>query len=183
MSIMNMDSNVNIEMKTRIDKLEPIRQYLFDLGAVYIGEDQQVDTYFKVPTGRLKIREGTIENCIVHYVRPDLQGPKRCDYSILKYTPNDPNLGTLKNILNDSLSILIVVKKMRQIYYLGNVKFHLDEVTGLGSFFEIEVIAADNSVESEMRKICETHLEMLGIDTTYLESGSYSDMLLAKENL
>ena len=36
------------------------------------------------------------------------------------------------------MGIKAIVKKKREIYYIRNVKFHIDEVPGLGSFAEIE---------------------------------------------
>ncbi len=38
-----------------------MRNYLLTHGADYKGTDRQTDTYFNVPNGRLKLREGNIE--------------------------------------------------------------------------------------------------------------------------
>lgn len=35
---------------------------------------------------------------------------------------------------------LVVVDKMREIYFIDNVKFYFDKVEGFGIFVEIEVI-------------------------------------------
>ncbi|MHB1922872.1 MAG: hypothetical protein ACYCOO_11625 [Chitinophagaceae bacterium] len=42
--------------------------------------------------------------------------------------------------MGTSLGILNGVKKERGIYYLENIKFHLDNGDGLGNFLKIEAI-------------------------------------------
>ena len=53
---------INIEIKARCEDQGVIRQVLQEKQADYKGIDHQVDTYFIVPNGRLKLRQGTIEN-------------------------------------------------------------------------------------------------------------------------
>ena len=69
----------NIEVKARCAEFERIESRLTELGAGPAGTFHQTDTYFRVPRGRLKLREGTVESCLVFYVRPDETGPRRCD--------------------------------------------------------------------------------------------------------
>ncbi len=59
-----------VEIKARCDDHDRIRSFLTSRRAVFRGTDRQVDTYFKVNHGRLKLREGTIENFLVCYDRP-----------------------------------------------------------------------------------------------------------------
>jgi len=71
-----------------------------------------------------------------------------------------------------------VVKKKREIYFIGNVKFHIDEVESLGNFVEIEAsdLYADIA-KDELQKQCEFYLKELRIKTEDLVSVSYSDMM------
>lgn len=39
------------------------------IGATYVGLDIQTDHYFQTKKGKLKWRQGTIENLITHYER------------------------------------------------------------------------------------------------------------------
>lgn len=75
----------------------------------------------------------------------------------------------------------VVVKKKREIWYIKNVKFHLDEVPGLGHFVEIEAgnILADLSKEA-LQNQCEFYVRVFGIGEGDLISNSYSDMLLSQ---
>jgi len=79
--------------------------------------------------------------------------------------------------------VKVIVKKKREIYYIGNVKFHIDEVPGLGSFVEIEAgnILADLS-QQELNAQCDFYMKELAIAQRDLVEISYSDMLLEKAN-
>lgn len=173
-----MSQNLNFEIKARTFAHDSIREFLNTHKAVFKGIDHQIDTYFPVKHGRLKIREGNIENCIVHYNRINESGPRRCEYSIIKFKPDDPVLRSFKDILISTMGILTVVDKKREIYFLDNAKFHLDTVMGIGKFFEIEVINTGEVDETVLQKQCEEYLKKLGIKSEQLVKESYSDIML-----
>jgi len=173
-------TNTNIEIKARINNTADIRAFLENNQAEFTGLDHQIDTYFNASIGRLKIREGDIEACIVQYNRPDNTGPKRCDYTIEKFTPGDPFLKRMKLILSNSLGILAIVDKYREIYFIGNIKFHLDRVEGLGEYFEIEAIGDEKHSDHDLRSQCDYYLSRLGITDDQLVRESYSDLVLKK---
>ena len=52
---------------------QQVRAALKRLDARFIGTDHQVDTYFRVPSGRLKVREGRIENALIFYRRSNVR--------------------------------------------------------------------------------------------------------------
>jgi predicted adenylyl cyclase CyaB len=165
---------VNIEIKARCDKPEKIRSILRSNKAKYRGKDHQVDTYFKVANGRLKLREGSIENYLIYYQRENKEGPKQSDITLYKTSPGS----SLKDILAGSLGILVVVDKQREIYFIDNVKFHIDQVKGLGSYLEIEAIDEDGSIgKKQLLQQCKRCVRMLGIKEKDLISNSYSDLL------
>ncbi|MEM1128423.1 MAG: class IV adenylate cyclase [Bacteroidota bacterium] len=171
-------SFLNIEIKARCADLALPRRVLRARGARFVGEDHQVDTYFKVPSGRLKLREGTVERALIYYQRPDQPGPKPSEV-VLHPRPAP----TLKLVLEAALDPLVVVDKYREIYYLGNVKIHLDRVTDLGLFVEVEAIDGAGTRDVErLRRQCEDLLEALGVREGDLESASYSDLLLAQSS-
>ena len=123
------------------------------------------------------MREGNIENFLVFYEREDKEGPKQSDVILLKSDPNS----SLKEILLTSLGTLVVVDRQREIYFIENVKFHIDTVKNLGTFMEIEAIDSDGSFGKEkLLEQCESHLKLFGIPKDDLISVSYSDLLLQK---
>ncbi len=164
--------HVNIEIKARCRDGDKIRAILRSRGAHFAGTDHQIDTYFRVPDGRLKLREGNIENALIFYHRPDEKGPKRSDVVMAPATPGSP----LKEVLTGALGVAVIVDKRREIYFLENVKFHLDQVHGLGSFVEIEAIGADENRDELLRQ-CQAYVELFEISPQDLVEASYSDLL------
>ncbi len=171
-------SQLNIEIKAICNDTENIRKILHDKGADFKGIDHQIDTYFQVPNGRLKLREGNIEYSLVYYDREDISGPKRSD--VVYYHPNK-NV-PVKELLVKALGKLITVEKKREIYYIENIKFHIDEVEELGSFVEIEAIDETGIISAEqLYRQCTEYLKLFKIKKSDLLKNSYSDMLLEKE--
>ena len=85
----------------------------------------------------------------------------------------------MKEILTASLGVLVTVKKQREIYFIGNVKFHLDRVDRLGTFVEIEAIDQDGTIgQDQLLAQCRTFLELFEISQEDLVAVSYSDLLL-----
>ena len=171
-------SRLNIEIKARTSGHTRIRTYLKDHNADFKGLDHQIDTYFSVTQGRLKIREGNVESCLVYYERDDRPGPKPCRYHIVQFKPGTPEAARIKELLAVSIGILCVVDKKREIYFIDQVKFHLDTVEKLGTFFEIEAIDTRGIGEETLRKHCGKYLSEIGIGEEQLVSVSYSDMIL-----
>ena len=170
---------INFELKARCMDLLPCEKKLRQLNPVFTGEDIQTDTYFNVPQGRLKLREGNIENNLIFYQRDNQSGPKGSHFHLSK-TPDPPGLRTL---LSACLGVKISVRKKREIYYIKNVKFHIDVVEGLGSFIEIEagnVLA--NLSEDELSQQCHFYMKELEIKQEDLITNSYSDMLYQLTN-
>lgn len=167
----------NIEIKARCANQEAIRVYLKSHGADFKGTDHQIDTYFTVPNGRLKLREGGIENALIYYDRPNRQGPKQADGALYSSEPGS----SLKDVLTKALGIKVIVDKRREIYFISNVKFHVDTVEGLGNFVEIEAIDTDGSLGvEELNEQCQKYLKELAINDSDLISVSYSDLLLQR---
>ena len=170
---------LNVEIKAKSINAEKIRNWLIQHNADFKGTDLQTDTYFNVANGRLKLREGNIENNLIYYERNNQAGPKSSDFILTKI----PEADKLKESLSKANGIKTVVRKKREIYYISNVKFHIDEVEGLGSFVEIEAgnILAELSKE-ELQKQCEFYMDQFQIEEIDLIEVSYSDMLLSKKD-
>jgi adenylate cyclase class 2 len=168
---------LNVEIKSRCADPAYVREYLKKHDAEFKGTDHQTDTYFNVSNGRLKLREGNIENNLIYYERADQAGPKNSKFNLVKI---DDAAG-IKEVLTQSIGVKVVVKKMREIYYIRNVKFHIDEVPGLGSFIEIEAgnILA-NLTQEELKEQCDFYMKEFRIVDADLINVSYSDMLYEK---
>lgn len=170
---------ISFEIKARCPNPDRIRELLKSRNASSQGEDRQVDTYFKVQRGRLKLRKRNIENSLIFYERQDIEGPRKSEIILIK----DPS-PSLKDILSKALGILVVVDKEREIYFVDNVKFNLDTVQGVGTFAEIEAFNENASKEeSRLFEQCRFYLDLFGIPREDLVSDSYSDLLLKQRGM
>lgn len=167
-----------VELKARVGDHELLRKKLAALGAEHVGTFHQSDLYFRVPEGRLKLREvkdsSTVE--LIYYEREDIAGPKSDDAFILRVQEPEE----LKKILKKILVPLIVVDKVRDVYRYRGIQIHLDTVKKLGKFIEFEKQTGDNTEAIEKDRLTlQKLMETLEIDPANLETLSYSDLIQA----
>jgi adenylate cyclase len=164
----------NIEIKARIGSVEallPQVRIIADQGPWEIRQD---DTYFACRGGgRLKLRTGA-ENAgeLIYYRRDDQGAPKESFY--LRFPSSDP--ASLRELLTQALGQIGRIEKLRTLFLRGRTRIHLDKVTGLGDFLELEVVLAEH--ESSADGIAEANelLMQLGVDSSQLIEGSYLDL-------
>jgi adenylate cyclase, class 2 len=171
--------HVNFEFKARHNDIAAAEKSLKEHNPLFVGEDHQVDTYFNVPNGRLKLREGTIEQALIFYRRSNVAGAKQSDVTLYQHKAD----AALKQVLTQSLGIKTVVDKKRRIYFIDNVKFHFDTVEGLGTFVEVEAIDKDGSIGVDLlQEQCRQYQQLLGVQEADFIAESYSDLLMAKKS-
>jgi predicted adenylyl cyclase CyaB len=110
---------------------------------------------------------------LIWYDRPDTAGSKRSDYRLAAIT--DP--AALRDVLERAHGVTQIVEKMRTVCLVGQTRIHLDEVVGLGSFVELEVVLHDGQPESEGHRIAAELMARLGIAATDLLTSAYAEML------
>lgn len=167
----------NIEIKAKYTNHDKARQLCQDLGAACLGTVRQIDTYFRVQKGRLKLREqdaGTAE--LIAYVRPDQEVPKCSEFVVIKV--DCPT--TVKEIFSALLSVETVVQKSRTIYILDSARIHIDEVDGMGRFLEVEVLCGsgdDAAIQTATIRALEL-MKAFEITPKDLIPGSYRELRL-----
>ena len=174
-----MDARANLEIKARCPDLAAARARAQRVATAHVGVDEQVDTYFRVARGRLKLRESSLAGGqLIPYLRPDVAGSRRSDYRVVPVA--DP--AGVKALLAEILGVHRVVRKRREIFLYENVRIHLDEVEELGSFVELEaVFDGSASEEAEQPHRIAFLLAELHIAETDLLPGSYEGLLDSPE--
>jgi predicted adenylyl cyclase CyaB len=127
----------NLELKARRGSRVSALKVCARLGAIRKGALEQVDTYFNLNEGRLKVREingRTFE--LIYYRRPNKQGSRYSDYTIVPLVEPRP----MKEILKKLFGVAAVVKKRRLLFLYRNARIHIDSVERLGSFVEFEIL-------------------------------------------
>ena len=176
-------SGVNIEIKAVYTK--PNFDYAHEtaraLGATYLGCDHQIDTYFITRDGRFKLRESSLSGAyLVPYIRPDTTEAKKSTYVLIPVAAE--NVAKTKELFTTLLGVETIVEKKRDIYRYNNVRIHLDEIQGLGRFFELEAVYTDDTPENrilEQNKVAHL-LRVFDIAEKDLLSGSYRELIQAK---
>jgi predicted adenylyl cyclase CyaB len=163
----------NMELKVRLADLAAARRVAESLATSRLGLLRQIDTYFTCATGRLKLREidGHAAE-LIWYARPDEAAPKGSDYLIVPVA--DP--GALKAALAGALGVRAVVDKRREVYLVDNVRIHLDDVAGLGSFLEFEAVLDPGVSDSQGREQLARLSAAFGLKAGDLLAGSYGDL-------
>ncbi len=162
----------NLEFKAKCHSLDALRQRLVNLKVEYHQTMEQIDTYFNVPRGRLKLREINGEAWLVYYERPDIAESRYSHYQICEI----PNPTTFKQMMSAALGVKVVVEKRRELWMFGDTRIHLDRVVNLGEFVELETVIG-NQTEAEARAEHQLVKDALEIRERDLVSGSYSDLL------
>lgn len=172
-------SERNVELKARLADPTAALRAALELGATDHGTLVQRDTYFHVPSGRLKLRE--IEGAgaeLIAYLRPDAREPEA---STFVRAPLGPHPAAVLAALEASLGIRGVVAKRRRLLVWRSVRIHLDDVAGLGSFLEFEAMLGPDSTEQQGHERIATLRHALQISDGDLIAVGYADLLLGEE--
>ena len=167
----------NIELKARLASLDRARDVARAIRAEYVGMLRQIDTYFSCPNGRLKLREIAGQGAeLIWYARSDEGKPRPSLYMICEVE----HPATLSSLLDSALGSNVTVEKQRDLFLWQNVRIHLDDVTGLGTFVEFEAVMQDDADDADDAEAY-SHLRFLTekfeISASDVLTGSYSDML------
>ena len=162
----------NIELKARLRDLAGARYIALQIATEYVGVQQQTDTYFVCPQGRMKLREIVGQTAyLVWYDRGDDLQSKNSDYLIQEVTAE--RAGQLKR----EMGIRAIVEKRREIFLYNNVRIHLDEVAQLGSFLEFEAMLGPKVRPPAGRRQVAELRKVFNIQDADLLRASYVDML------
>lgn len=144
----NQLSYKDFTVKAKLANAEEIEQVLRDLGAIFIGKDIQTDHYFETSRGKLKWREAVIENLITHYERVEDSGIERTCVYRYDLNPTQDQIDELQR----NHRLIGVIKKERRIYILNNVKIHIDRLSDIEQFIEIEAIDREGEFTADELK-------------------------------
>lgn len=168
----------NLEIKVGLGPLAAVRRRLRALpGARKEGSFRQTDWYFRVPAGRLKLRQvaGRHDGELIAYLRPDRRAARASDFQRM---PTPDAAGT-RRLLDRMLGGLSCVSKRREVWLYKNARIHLDTVDGLGRFLEIEVVVTDGM--SQARALMRQLRGALGVRVKDLCAGSYAELKARRE--
>lgn len=164
----------NVEIKARVRDIHVLRERAEELADGPCEELRQEDIFFRVPTGRLKLRRSEGQEAeLIFYERPDSEGPSLSTY---RRTPI-PDPDSLCASLAEALGVDAMVRKLRRLYRVGRTRIHLDEVEGLGHYMELEVVLREDESPAAGEREASELAALLGVEERDRTSCAYADLL------
>jgi len=163
----------NIEIKARVEDIEALTAKaaaIADQGPIEIIQD---DTFFVCDAGRLKLRTFAVgEGELIFYRRNNQTGPRESFY--VRSPTSAPD--TMREALSLAYGQAGRVQKRRTLFFVGRARVHLDRVSGLGNFLELEVPLEEHEpFEAGVREAHEL-MAQLFVDPSQLIEGAYVDL-------
>ncbi len=165
---------INVEIKARAKDIDALREQVEPICDSFGGLIEQEDIFFKVDSGRLKLRIlAPDRGQLIYYQRTDRAGPKVSEYHISETAEPDK----LRIVLSKALGIRGVVRKERYLYWVDQTRIHLDQVEGLGDFLELEVVLRPDQSQKQGAAVASEILNILEISPDDLIEGAYIDLI------
>ncbi len=174
--------SIEVEAKAYCEDLLEIEERIKGLGAEFVSELEQVDTYFNHPTRdfaqtdeALRIRRAG-EKATFTYKGPKIDSQTKTREELkVELSDGDAMRDVLLKL---GFSEVGVVKKLRKKYQVGEFKVCLDEVEGLGSFVELEVEVPSGDQDEIARSRDDILKTMNDWGLSKIERKSYLELLL-----
>lgn len=150
----------NIEIKARLRDRGRVEVELARLGARDAGRESQHDIFFRSARGRLKLRLSSRDGAsLIAYARGDAPVLRASDYELVRVEDGVE----MQLVLDTALERCGEVRKERHLYWVDNVRVHLDRVEGLGDFLELEAVVDAAHPEAACRGHAAALLERFGV--------------------
>jgi adenylate cyclase class 2 len=173
---------LEIELKVRVSSLDPVRRQLVRRHARFFGRIHEHDVYYNAPHRDFGMTDEAVrvrytnDHAVITYkgakiVASGLKAREELNTAV--------ESGEIFEAILDRLGFTRTaeVNKWRENYQLGNASVFLDSVEELGTFVEIEVMAAgdDKVASAQIEKISKE----IGIQGEPILA-SYLELLLSK---
>lgn len=169
-----MSPRRNIEIKVRLRDRPRVERALRELGGRDAGIETQHDIFYRVASGRLKLRQSSRDGAtLIQYERSDAARVRDSNYRLVAI----PEPDGLRAALDSALGRLGEVHKQRHLWWIDNVRIHLDAVEGLGAFLELEAIVDAEHPDAACLERVEALLTRFGITAQDRAATAYVDLL------
>ncbi len=173
---------MEIELKARVRDFAPIKARLKKLGAKYICEKHQIDTYYSPYKQPLVKRKGKVMrvryDALTKRARLELHIPQN-DMAAIEHEVEVHDYQILLKVLKElKAKKEFVIDKRRLVYTKGRFEIVLDTVKKLGKFIEVELDGANTAAN---RKLVMDFMLGLGVPKEdFILQIHYHGMILKK---
>ena len=164
----------NVEIKARLNDIDRQREIAKRISGSAGETIHQTDVFFDCDNGRLKLRVFSPDRGeLIFYRRPDQTGPKTSEYYIS--TTDQPD--QLHQVLSKAYGEHATIKKTRELFLIERTRVHLDDVEGLGTFLEFEVVLDDTESDEQGRAEASDLMNQFELTSEMLIDCAYVDLM------
>lgn len=164
----------NVEIKARLGDRAAVTAALAALGARDAGAETQHDRFFATAAGRLKLRVSSRDGAaLLAYRRADAAELRASDYDRVPVADAE----ALARVLAVALEAAGEVRKRRHVWFVDNVRVHLDDVEHLGEFIELEAMVDASHSEAQCLERARELLRLFGVRAEDVVAVAYVDKL------
>lgn len=164
-------SEYSIEIKAKCADPLQAKNILKTINADFVGLNNQKDSYL-MPNGHiLKLRECNGKTSVFKYADSHETGNKHI------YESDFAGNNLMKELLIKTWGLDKIINKQREVYSVGNVKIHIDNVEGLGYFVEVSASSSDDSNVDTLAQQCKYYLKLMRVKDSDIVPFSYSDIM------
>jgi predicted adenylyl cyclase CyaB len=165
----------NVELKFKVADRQQLERALHGLVGQPAGVFHQEDIFFAVPFGyRFKLRQSTEGKAeLIIYSRADVPSIRNSKYIRVPLWNSNLVRAVLGMILRERGNVC----KHRTLYLKGSTRIHVDEVDGLGTYGEIEVVIGSNCNQHDANHIASKLVRKLSISKSSIVNLAYIDLL------
>ena len=164
---------LNLELKSRIENHEAIKQKLENIGSTFEKVLHQKDIYYRVDSGLLKLRIENGNYSLIKYNREEKEADRWSNYYFVNIEGKET-----ETLFSSLFSIETEVIKRRELFLYKDTRIHLDTVEKLGKFIELETVVHDSTEYA--KDLFDEMIELLNLDLTNQIRSSYRDLILAE---
>ena len=164
---------VNLELKAKVEEHHGIKLILQKIRANFKELLDQTDIYYKVDSGLLKLRIENGKYSLIRYNRDELNPDRWSNYYLVHLQGEET-----QELLDSLFQIETKVHKKRELYLFKDTRIHLDSVTDLGTYIELETVV--NKSTQDAKKLFDEIVELLNLDLDNQIRSSYRDLMLTK---
>ena len=179
---------IEVECKLHIDDINAVESKLLELGFTQAGLVDEVDRYFDNEAGQIRgndsaLRIRTTKNIMTGEAIAEInfKGPKLDKVSVTR--PEFETCVTDEHIMTEILcqlgykTVTPIVHKLRKSLVKDYITACLDDVEGLGTFLELEIVVNDDNKKDAALSEIESILNKLGYNMSDTTRVSYLSAL------
>ncbi len=177
--------NLELKVEVPVADFDALLERTRQLTCAPLERLHQVDTYFEVARGRLKLREIRADGYpevvaraeLIAYARSNDEASRWSHYEVVPVGADQA--GALLRSMLMTHDERVRIDKQREVGLIGHTRVHLDRVLALGTFVELETVIAGQDDAAATREHQEV-IAALGLERYSPIAGSYSDLALAR---